>query len=87
MPKTPMLRFDRLIRASMIVRDIKHLYPETTPILEELGFRPICDDCSIQTVAQRQGLSALDVVDALNQAVNSNGDRCRSSSASVPRPE
>jgi hypothetical protein len=57
----------------MAIRDVKHRYPETARIFEEFGFRSICDDCSIETVARRQGLSALDVIDALNRSIAATG--------------
>ena len=49
-----MLRFDKLIRASMIVRDVKQQYPQTVAVFEQFGFRSICNDCTIEVVAQRQ---------------------------------
>jgi hypothetical protein len=64
-----MFRFDELIRHNMIVRDVKQSHPETVPVFEELGFRPSCDDCDIQTVARKNGISSLDAVAALNRAV------------------
>jgi hypothetical protein len=64
----PMFRFDRLIRRDTIVRDVKQRHPETIPVLEALHFRTPCDDCDIDTVARKNGLSVLDVVDALNRA-------------------
>jgi len=63
-----MFRFDQLIRRDMIIRDVKQSHPETVAIFEELGFRPSCDDCDIETVARKNGLSSLDVLDALNRA-------------------
>jgi hypothetical protein len=63
-----MFRFDQLIRRDMIVRDVKQRFPETQEVFEEFGFRPICDDCDIETIARKNGLSSLDVVDALNRA-------------------
>lgn len=71
-----MFRFDQLIRPSMTVREVKHRYPQTARVFEELGFRSVCDDCAIETVAQRQGLSTLDVVDALNRAMLGQTDLC-----------
>ena len=68
-----MLRFDKLIRSSMTIRDVKQQYPDTGKIFEEFGFRPICDDCSIEVVARRQGLRSLEVVDALNSAIAPQG--------------
>jgi len=65
----PMFRFDRLIRHDMIVRDVKQSHPETIPVFEELGFRASCDDCDIETVARKNGISSSDAVDALNRAV------------------
>ena len=64
-----MLRFDKFIRPSMTVRDVKQQYPHTDVIFEEFGFRSICDDCSIEVVAQRQGLRTFEVIDALNWAI------------------
>jgi len=65
---TNMIRFDQMIRRDTIVRDVKQRHPETLPVFEELNFRSSCDDCSIETVARKNGLNALDVVSALNQA-------------------
>ena len=64
-----MFRFDRLIRSSMLVGDVKVAYPQTVQLFEQLGFRDVCDDCPIEFVARRQGLSALDVVDELNRTL------------------
>jgi len=64
-----MLRFDHLIRPSMTIREVKIQFPQTVPIFDELAFRAACDDCSIEVVARRQGLTPADVVDALNRAV------------------
>ena len=63
-----MFRFDQLIRRDMIIRDVKQRHPETIPLFEDLRFRPSCDDCDIETVAHKNGLNSLDVVEALNQA-------------------
>lgn len=64
-----MFRFDRCIRPSMTVRDVKREYPLTQAVFERFGFRDTCDDCSIEIVARRQDLSVLDVIDALNSAI------------------
>jgi len=64
----PMFRFDQLIRRDMIVREVKQAHPETVAVFEEFGFRASCDDCDIETVARKNGLSSLDVVEALNRA-------------------
>src|SRR5262245_48200605 len=66
-----MLRFDHLIRASMTIRDVKAKYPGTSSIFENFGFREVCDDCSIEIVARRQGIAVFHVVDALNTAITS----------------
>ena len=63
-----MFRFDRLIRRQMVVREIKQQHPATVAIFEELGFRPSCDDCDIETVSRKQGLDCRDVIDRLNRA-------------------
>jgi hypothetical protein len=63
-----MFRFDRLIRPDMIIRDVKQRHPETVVVFEQFRFRSPCDDCDIETVARKNGLNTLDVVDALNQA-------------------
>jgi hypothetical protein len=64
-----MFRFDQLIRRDMIIRDVKQSHPETVPVFEELNFRSSCDDCDIESVARKNGLSSQDVVEALNRAV------------------
>lgn len=53
----------------MIVRDVKQSHPETVAVFEEFGFRPSCDECDIETVARKQGVSSQDVLEALNRAV------------------
>jgi hypothetical protein len=63
-----MFRFDQLIRHNMVIRDVKQSHPETVPVFEELGFRSSCDDCDIESVARKNGLSSQDVVAALNRA-------------------
>lgn len=63
-----MFRFDQLIRRDAIIRDVKQRHPETLPIFEALHFRSSCDDCEIETVARKNGLNVLDVIDALNRA-------------------
>jgi hypothetical protein len=66
--RAPMFRFDQLIRRDMIIRDVKQRHPETIPVFDALHFRTPCDDCDIETVARKNGLKTLDVIDALNQA-------------------
>jgi hypothetical protein len=63
------MRFDQLIRDSMIVRDVKTRFPQTRAVFESYGFRDACDDCTIESVARKQGLSSRDVIDALNRAM------------------
>jgi hypothetical protein len=63
-----MFRFDQLIRRDMIIRDVKQHHPETIPVFENLHYRSACDDCDIETVARKNGLKVMDVVEALNQA-------------------
>jgi len=63
-----MFRFDQLIRRDMIIRDVKQRHPETIPVFEELRYRSSCDDCDIETVARKNGLNSLDVLEALNKA-------------------
>jgi hypothetical protein len=63
-----MFRFDQLIRRDTIIRDVKQRHPETITVFEQLHFRPPCDDCTIETVARKNGLNVPDVVEALNQA-------------------
>ena len=67
-----MTRFDRCIRPSMAVRDVKRQYPNTRAVFDSFGFRETCDDCSIETVARRQDTPVLDVIDALNTAILSS---------------
>ena len=63
-----MFRFDQLIRRDAIIRDVKQAHPETIPIFDAFRYRHPCDDCDIETVARKNGLNVLDVVDALNRA-------------------
>lgn len=52
----------------MIIRDVKQRHPATIPVFENLHYRESCDDCSIETVARKNGLDVRDVVEALNAA-------------------
>ena len=63
-----MFRFDELIRRDMIIRDVKQRHPATRPVFDSLRFRDSCDDCTIETVARKNGLQIPDIVDALNRA-------------------
>ena len=70
-----MLRFDRMIRSSMTVGQVKLQFPQMASIFEGYGFRDVCDGCSIEAVARRQGLSPFEVVNGLNRiATSSNAD-------------
>jgi hypothetical protein len=51
----------------MIIRDVKQRHPETIPVFEGLHYRHACDDCDIETVARKNGLRSLDVIEALNR--------------------
>jgi len=62
------LRFDRLIRRDMLIRDVKQQHPATVSVFEELGFRSPCDDCDIETVCRKTGVNSVDVIDRLNRA-------------------
>jgi hypothetical protein len=64
-----MFRFDQLIRRDMIIRDVKQSHPETIAVFEEMGFRAVCDDCDIETVARKNGVPTQDALEALNRAV------------------
>ncbi len=62
------MRFDELIRASMTVRDVRQRHPATAEVMERFGFRSSCDDCTIEVVCRKYGLSSQMVVEALNEA-------------------
>jgi hypothetical protein len=64
-----MFRFDQLIRRDMLVRDVKQKHPQSIPVFESFGFTSVCDDCDIETVARKNGVPSLDVLEALNKAV------------------
>jgi hypothetical protein len=63
------MRFDELVRPSMLVRDVKVTYPETAVVFENYGFRGPCDDCSIELVARKYGLNSQEIVADLNEAI------------------
>jgi hypothetical protein len=63
-----MFQFDQLIRRDMIIRDVKLRHPGTIPVFEAFRYRPSCDDCDIESVARKNGLNSLDVLEALNRA-------------------
>ena len=64
------MRFDRLIRPSMVIRDVKREHPETAAVFASFGFREPCDDCSIEQVSRKYGLRSAEIVDALNQSIS-----------------
>lgn len=63
------MRFDEMVRAGMMVRDIKVKHPETVPVFEKYGFRGSCDDCSVEQVSRKYGLDSNDVIADLNEAI------------------
>jgi hypothetical protein len=63
------MRFDRLVRPGMLVRDVRVRHPGCVPVLERHGFRESCDDCSIEQVARKHGLDPLEIVAELNAAL------------------
>ena len=69
-----MFRFDHLIRRDMVIRDVKQQHPQTVELFDQFHFRNVCDDCTIETVARKNGLNVRDVVDALNQAAFGPGE-------------
>ena len=62
------LRFDNLIRGSMTVREIRQQHPATAEVMENYGFRASCDDCTIDVLCRKYGLSMPEVVETLNKA-------------------
>jgi len=71
----------------MIIRDVKQRHPETLPVFEEFRYRPSCDDCDIETVARKNGLNTLDVVEALNQAAFRKADTENASNQQTRKEE
>lgn len=61
-----MFRFDELIHSRMTVREVLGRWPETSEVVERFGFRTVCHDCDLQTVARRQEILVADVLTALN---------------------
>ena len=69
------MRFDELVRAGMMIRDVKVNHPATVPVFEKFGFRESCDDCSIEQVARKYGLRSQDIVAELNRSIWAGSDR------------
>jgi hypothetical protein len=69
------MRFDELIRSGMTVREVRLKYPATGPVMEEMGFRSSCDDCSLDVVSRKYGLNSREVVDKLNAVAFAPQDR------------
>ncbi|MEP7362240.1 MAG: hypothetical protein ABI972_03220 [Acidobacteriota bacterium] len=63
-----MFRFDELIHPRMTVREVVQRWPATGEVIENFGFRTVCHDCDLQTVARRQEIAVADVFMALNAA-------------------
>ena len=68
------MRFDELVRAGMLVRDVKVKHPATVPVFDKYGFRESCDDCSIEQVSRKYGLNSQDVVAELNRSIWAESD-------------
>lgn len=64
-----MFRSDQMIHSRMTLREIVQLWPRTAEVVERFGFRPVYHDCDLQTAAQGQGVSPLEVILALNLEV------------------
>jgi len=64
-----MFRSDQMIHSRMTLREVVQRWPRTAGVVERYGFRAVCHDCDLQTAARRQGVSALDVILALNLEV------------------
>ena len=63
------MRFDQIIRPGMTVREIRTQFPKAAETLRNFGFRESCDDCSIEVVCRKYGISSRLVVETLNEAV------------------
>ncbi len=68
------MRFDRMVRPGMIVRDIKVRHPEAVPVFEKYGFRGPCDDCTIEQISRKYGLDSLEIVAELNELIFGRAD-------------
>lgn len=62
------MRFDQIIRPGMTVREVRTRFPKAAETLHNFGFRESCDDCSIEVVCRKYGLSSRLVVETLNEA-------------------
>jgi hypothetical protein len=61
-----MFRFDQIIHPSMTLREVKQMHLETIPVLEQLGFKSSCDDCTIETACRRTRIPLRDLVETTN---------------------
>ena len=64
-----MFRFNDLVRASEVVREVKQMYPETAAVFERFGLRPSCYDCSIHQAARKVGAVEDDLLTEVNEAI------------------
>ena len=64
-----MFRFTDRVRSGDTVREIRQKYPETEEVFERYGLRPVCHDCSIEQVAIKTGVSVVDLLLELDQAI------------------
>jgi hypothetical protein len=67
-----MPQFTDLVRGGEPVREIKQKYPETSPVFEQFGLRPSCDDCSIEMAARKVGTSFEDLLVEVNKIIYKN---------------
>lgn len=62
------MRFDQMIRPGMTVREVRTRFPKTAETLLNFGFRESCDECSLEVVCRKYGISSQQVVESLNEA-------------------
>jgi hypothetical protein len=64
-----MFRYASFVDAGDTVREVRQKFPETQEVFERYGFRPVCDDCSIEQVAIKAGVPVVDLILELDQAI------------------
>jgi hypothetical protein len=65
-----MFRFTNSVRPDETVREVRQRHPETEEVFDRYGLRAACYDCSVEQIAIKVGVSPVDLLLELDQAVH-----------------
>ena len=66
-----MFQFTEFVRPDETLREVHQRHPETEVVFDRHGIRAVCYDCSVEQIAIKIGVPAVDLLLELDQAVYS----------------